>query len=87
MLYQRLLFYLQSVEQEAREITTEVLGCDVQEVQTELITMNEIYTISNEILQSVIPLEDLPGLLPSNLTFKIRDTKIVEMKAIPPKAD
>ena len=59
----------------------------MQEVQTELITMDEIYTISNEILKSGVPLKGLPGLLPSNLRFKARDTEIVEMKAVPPKAD
>ena len=78
---------MQSVEKEAREISTEVLGCDVQIVHSELITMDEIYTISNEILKSVVPLKDLTGLLQSNLIFKARNTEIVEMKAVPPKAD
>ena len=70
---------LQKVEEEAVQHTMEVLGCDVGELTTEIVTMDKIYQVDNNILKAVIDPEKFSSVLPLQVTFKARSENVVEI--------
>ena len=70
---------LQKVEEEAVPHTMEVLGCDVGELTTEMVTMIRTYQVDNTILKDVIDPEKFSSVLPLKISFKARSDNVVEL--------